>query len=178
MSQVVDSLLGEIEQEAPATRRTLERVPGDKLDWRPHEKSMPLGLLAWHVATIPGEWARMLSTDSMDVSELEAIPAAVSSDELVPLLDESLASAKEIMTGMDDQRMTGKWKLYAGDQKVVDAPRVACFRMFALNHWYHHRAQLGVYLRILDVPVPSVYGPSADDDPMAEMIAKAQGDAS
>jgi uncharacterized damage-inducible protein DinB len=171
----MDSLLGEIEQEAPATRRTLERVPGDKLDWRPHEKSMALGQLAHHVATIPGAWAQILSTDSMDVSELAGTSAAGSSDELLPLLDQSLATAKEIMTGMDDQRATGTWKLYAGDQKVIEAPRVACFRMYALNHWYHHRGQLGVYLRLLDIPVPSVYGPSADDNPLAEMIAAAQG---
>jgi uncharacterized damage-inducible protein DinB len=178
MGQVLESLLGEMEQEAGATRRTLERVPGDKLDWRPHEKSMPLGQLARHVATIPGTWAQILSRDSMDVGELERTPEAGSSDELLPLLDECLATAKEIMTGMDDQRATGTWTLLAGDQKVVEAPRVACFRMYALNHWYHHRAQLGVYLRLLDVPVPSVYGPSADDNPLAERIAAAQGGAS
>lgn len=178
MGKLLESLLGEMEQEAGATRRTLERVPGDKLDWRPHEKSMPLGRLACHVATIPGSWAEMLSRDSLDVDEIEPAQTAKSSEELLRLFDESLATAKDIMTAMDDTRATGTWTVLVGDQKILEAPRVACFRMYALNHWYHHRAQLGVYLRLLDIPVPSVYGPSADDNPMAEMIGAAKGKAS
>ena len=176
MSQVLDAFIGEVDQEADATRRTLERVPGDKLNWRPHEKSRTLGELARHVATIPGDMAQMFVKDTMDVSEISpSSPTVESPDELVPLLEQSIATWKETLGGMDDEQAMAHWKMVAGDKTVMEAPRVGCYRMYGLNHWYHHRAQLGVYLRLLDVPVPAVYGPSADENPMAEMMAAAQG---
>ena len=176
MSQVLDAFIGEVDQEADATRRTLERVPADKLNWRPHKKSKTLGELARHVATIPGDMAQMFAKDSMDVSEIDpSNPTVESPDELLPLLEQSVATWKETLGGMDDEQAMAHWKMVAGDQTVMDVPRVGCYRMYGLNHWYHHRAQLGVYLRLLDVPLPAVYGPSADENPMAEMLAAAQG---
>ncbi len=178
MSQLGDAFIAEVEQEAEATRRTLERVPGDKLDWRPHEKSRTLGELARHVATIPGDMAQMFASDSMDVSEIEpSSPTLESTDELLPLLQEAIATWKETLGGMDDDQFMAHWKMVAGDQTVMDVPRVGCYRMYGLNHWYHHRAQLGVYLRLLDVPHPAIYGPSADENPMAEAMAAARSGA-
>ncbi len=176
MAKQFDPLIAEMEQEADATRRVLERVPNDKLDWRPHEKSMPLGQLARHVASIPGDMCAFFDCASLDVNDIEPAEAVTSADELIPVLEESLAKAKRILGNMDDATANGTWKAVAGDQTLMEMPRTAGLRSFMLNHWYHHRAQLGVYLRLLDVPVPSVYGPSADDNPLAEAMAAAQSD--
>ncbi len=171
MSQPFQPLLAVMEQEADATRRTLERVPGDRLAWRPHEKSMSLGQLARHVATIPGDIAQIVAADFLDVSEIEPTSQVDSADELLPLLERSLETAKQVLAGMDDERATGGWRLTAGDETLMEIPRVACFTVFGINHWCHHRAQLGVYLRLLDVPVPATYGPSADENPFADVMA-------
>jgi uncharacterized damage-inducible protein DinB len=165
MPRIVDSFLAEMDQEAKTTRRVLERVPGDKLAWRPHEKSMSLGELAMHVATIPGGVAQALAKDSMEVSGASARPAPKSASELVPALEESVKTAKQVIGGFDDQKAMGIWKITMGGKELMAAPRVAGVRAIMLNHWYHHRGQLSVYLRLLNVPVPSIYGPSADEKP-------------
>jgi len=164
MPRIADSFLAEMDQEAQTTRRVLERVPGDKLSWKPHTKSMSLGQLALHVATIPGGVAQILSNDSFEVPSFDQ-PAAKSATELIPALDESVRTAKQVLGGMEDSKLMGTWKLTKNGKELMAAPRVAMVRSIMLNHWYHHRGQLSVYLRELDVPVPSIYGPSADENP-------------
>ncbi len=171
MTRQFDPMIAEMEEEAEATRRILERVPNDKLDWRPHEKSMPLGQLARHVATIPGDMCAFFERESLDVNGIDPTPVATSVAELLPMLDDSLAKARQILTAMDDVTAGGTWRAVAGDQTLMEIPRTTGIRRYTLNHWYHHRAQLGVYLRMLDIPLPSVYGPSADDNPLSEAMA-------
>jgi uncharacterized damage-inducible protein DinB len=163
---IAQALLQELEQESQATRRVLERVPDAHLGWRPHARSFSLGQLALHVAQIPGAVAtlgmRSTATPPQFVQE-----AAKRSADLVPALDESINVAKSALADASDATMMETWRLVAGDREVMAMPRAAFLRAIMLNHWYHHRGQLLVYLRQLDVPVPSVYGPSADENPFA-----------
>ena len=165
---IAESFLAEIDQEAAITKRVLERVPGDKLSWKPHEKSMSLGQLALHTATIPGSMAGFIAPDRFELPpSFGPPPEAETSEELVPTLESSVATAKEYLSGLDDETALSTWTLAKGDQEVMAAPRIGVVRSIMLNHWYHHRGQLSVYLRLLDVPVPSIYGPSADENPFA-----------
>ena len=157
----------ELEQEAQTTRRVLERVPEDKLGWKPHAKSWSLGQLALHVATVQGSIAEIAGPDSVPVPEDFSQAAPASSAEIMSALDDSLSSAKAALEGWDDAAMGATWKAMAGDQEVMAIPRAALLRSIMFNHLYHHRGQLAVYLRLLDVPVPSIYGPSADENPFA-----------
>ena len=166
MARFVDAFLAEMEQEAGTTRRVLERVPESKLGWKPHAKSMSLGQLALHVATIPGVVASFLAGDGLEIPSMEQ-SAAKSAAELMNALEESLRTAKEVLGRFDDQKALAIWKLTKGGKEIIAAPRIALVRTILLNHWYHHRGQLSVYLRLLDVPVPSIYGPSADENPFA-----------
>jgi uncharacterized damage-inducible protein DinB len=162
---LIDGLLQELEHEAQTTRRVLERVPNDKLTWKPHPKSMTLGQLAFHIATVPGGVAELAASgDSAQVPQFSQ-PTANSTAELLSALDESIAKAKKVLGGMDDERIMATWRMMRGDQEVFALPRIALLRSIMLNHWYHHRGQLSVYLRELDVPIPSIYGPSADENP-------------
>ncbi len=163
MAHMIDPLLAEMEQEAATTKRVLERVPNDKLSWKPHAKSMSLGQLALHVATIPGSLTEILANDTFEFPE-PTQPAASSAAELVPALEESIQTAKRVAGGFDDKKAMGTWKMMKDGKEIMAAPRIALLRSFMLNHWYHHRGQLSVYLRLLDVPVPSIYGPSADEN--------------
>ena len=160
----VDDIVQELEQEAQATRRVLERVPGDQLGWRPHEKSMTMGQLAMHVANLPGAIAEV-STSAFDVKTAVPRPDASSTDQILDLFDESMRRARAILTRMSDAELTTPWRMMNGSQELWSIPRGAFLRSVMLNHWYHHRGQLLVYLRLLDVPVPSVYGPTADENP-------------
>ena len=162
---LVDGLLRELEQEAPATRRVLERVPNEHLAWRPHQKARTLGELALHIATVPGAVAELIASPSPAQAPSFADPRPGSAAELLPALDESLAKARRILTGMDDAAFTETWRLMVADRELFAIPRAALLRSIMLNHWYHHRGQLTVYLRELDVPIPSIYGPSADENP-------------
>jgi len=173
--RIIDGLLGELEQEAATTRRVLERVPEAHLTWKPHAKSMSLGQLALHVATIPGGVAELAVPDV--VPELPAFvqPAAASTAELVPALDESVRKARSLLSGFDDAAMAATWRLESGGRELMAMPRAALLRAIMLNHWYHHRGQLLVYLRMNDVPLPSVYGPTADENPFADALAEAPG---
>lgn len=158
----VEELVQELEQEAQTTRRVLERVPEDRLDWRPHAKSLTLGQLAMHVATIPAALTEV-STRPFDVNTVIPRPTAASADELLHTLARSVADAKALLRSMGDAGLSSPWTLVDGDREVVSVPRGAFLRFTMLNHWYHHRGQLTVYLRQVGAPVPPIYGDSADE---------------
>ena len=162
---ITDTLIQELDMEAATTRRVLERVPDAQLDWKPAAKSRTLGQLAWHIAVNPGAVASLASTTPVQFPGVTADPSPKSAAELIPALDASVKQAKDLLTGMDDAAMMATWTLMGGDRQIMALPRVAFLRSIMLNHWYHHRGQLSVYLRELGVPVPSIYGPSADENP-------------
>src|SRR5688500_10178024 len=164
---IIDGLLAELEQEAETTRRVLERMPQAHLTWKPHPKSMSLGQLALHVATVPGNVAELAAKDTVPEPPGFVHQEAATAAELVPALLESVAKARRVLGGFDDGRMTAMWRLQSGGQEIMAMPRVALVRAIMLNHWYHHRGQLLVYLRLLNQSVPSVYGPTADENPFA-----------
>jgi uncharacterized damage-inducible protein DinB len=159
-------MLQELEQETQTTRRVLERVPNEHLSWRPHPKARTLGQLALHIATVPAGVAELASRSPAQAPDF-ADPSPKSASELVPTLEQSIARAKQALGGMDDAALMATWRLMRGDREVLALPRVAFLRSVMLNHWYHHRGQLTVYLRELNVPIPSIYGPSADENPFA-----------
>jgi uncharacterized damage-inducible protein DinB len=159
-----DGFIAELAQEAEITRKVLSRLPEDKLTWKPHEKSMSLGVLGLHVAETPGQVADLI-TQNMDQPPSFDRPQPSSRAEILKALDASIAHATTKLSGWNDAKMGEEWSLTAGGQKVMAVPRAGMVRAIMLNHWYHHRGQLTVYLRLLDEPVPSVYGPSADENP-------------
>jgi uncharacterized damage-inducible protein DinB len=161
---LIDAMLQELEQEAQTTRRVLERVPNDRLTWRPHPTARTLGELALHIATVPGGVAQLSSQNPAQAPQFTD-PSPASAAELLPALDESIATAKRVLGGMDDAALTATWRLMQGDRELFAIPRIALLRSIMLNHWYHHRGQLSVYLRQLGVAIPSIYGPSADENP-------------
>lgn len=163
--KMIDGLLAEMDQEANATRRVLERVPQAQLTWRPHQKSMSLGQLALHVATIPGLVAELAALDQLAEPPKFIQPEAQTSAELVPALEASLVKARGLLGGMDDAKLAATWRLMNGNTELMAMPRAAVIRTIMLNHWYHHRGQLLVYLRMHNVLLPSVYGPTADENP-------------
>ncbi len=168
--KMIDGLLAELEQEAETTRRVLERIPQAHLSWRPHPKSMSLGQLALHVATVPGSVAELAARDTIPEPPAFVQPEAASAAELVPTLQESVARARSALGGFDDARMGETWRLQSGGQEILAMPRAAVVRAIMLNHWYHHRGQLLVYLRLLNQSVPSVYGPTADENPFRPAV--------
>jgi len=161
---IIDSILKEIDQEAATTRKVLERVPEASFDGKPHAKSMSLGQLALHVASTPGQVSAIIKEDTIQVPQFTQ-PPAKSRAELLTTLENGVADAKRILGKMDDSFLQRSWSLKRGDQTIFSVPRIGVIRSILLNHWYHHRGQLSVYLRLLDVPVPSIYGPSADENP-------------
>lgn len=166
---VTAPLLQELAMEAATTRRVLERIPESSLTWRPHAKSMSLGQLALHVATLPRQLSEFLSGDSLDVSAAAgAPPSATSSSTLLAAFDGSIAHAADYLESLSDGRAMELWTLKNGETPLFYAPRLGVIRSLLFNHWYHHRGQLVVYLRLLDVPVPSVYGPTADENPFQQ----------
>jgi Uncharacterized protein conserved in bacteria len=169
---IIDGMLQELEQEAQTTRRVLERVPQAHLTWKPHEKSMSLGQLALHIATVPGNVAQMIAQPSMQRPAFVQPPATQVS-ELLPALENTVKQARAALGSMDDTAIMAMWKVLDGDREIMAMPRIAALRAIMLNHWYHHRGQMSVYLRQLNVPVPSIYGPSADENPFAQPPATA-----
>lgn len=167
---VIQALLGELEHEARTTRRMLERLPEGKFGWRPHERSMTLGQLALHVAQTPGGLASAAMQSPMQLPNFTQ-PQAASVSELVATHDASIATAKEIVAAIDEKRLGDLWRVVDGDREITAMPIGAVLRSLMLNHWYHHRGQLSVYMRELGVPVPSIYGPSADENPFAVAAA-------
>jgi len=163
---IIDGLLQELEQETQTTKRVLERVPEAHLGWKPHQKSMTLGQLAMHIALVPGGVAEAAAQPSMQ-RPLFPQPSPSSASELVPMLEDSVKRARKALQGLDDSALMATWKILDGETEILAMPRIAFLRSIMLNHWYHHRGQLSVYLRQLNVPVPSIYGPSADENPFA-----------
>lgn len=165
--RMIDPFLAELEQEAAATRRLLGSVPSDKLDWRPHEKSMSLGELAFHIAGLPGGISALLEQDSWDVATTSfKPPQPKSTEEIVKRFDSALDEAKTRMNNLTDAAARSNWSMVKGAQEMFTIPKIGVVRTMMFNHLYHHRGQLSVYLRLLDVPVPPTYGPSADVNPL------------
>jgi len=165
--KISDSLLSEFDQEMANTRKVLERVPEGKGDWKPHAKSSTLSALTAHIANMP-DWAGLtLQTDSFDYAPPGAppyvTPTFASNKDLLAAFDKSVAQARAALAAADDSAMLAPWTLLAGGKTMMTMPKVAVIRTFVMNHTIHHRAQLGVYLRLNDVPVPGVYGPTADE---------------
>lgn len=172
MVPAVRALLAELDAETPATRRALERIPADRLDWRPHPKSMSVGQLAQHIASIPGMAARIAQTDGFDVATRpDAYASCPSKEALLAAFEASLGLAREALLGLDEPAAHATWRLTFGDREVFALPRLTVVRTMFFNHWYHHRGELVVYLRLLDVPVPVIYGRSADENPFARSAA-------
>jgi uncharacterized damage-inducible protein DinB len=160
----------ELEQEALTTRRVLERVQEGHLTWKPHEKSMTLGKLALHVARIPGGLAEAACQSPFQIPGFNH-PTPHEGRGADPGLRAERAKAREILRTMDDAALVRTWRAVSGDRDVMTLPVGAVLRSLMLNHWYHHRGQLSVYLRELGVPVPSIYGPSADENPFMTQSA-------
>lgn len=158
--------LAEMEQEAAATRKLLERLPPDRLTWTPHPKSQTLGQLAMHVASTPAIVTGMLAADTLDAATVDFRPAQPASvAEVRAKFEASLAGAKATLSRWGERDLATVWRLQRDGKDLMAAPKGALLRMLVLNHHVHHRGQLTVYLRLLGVPLPSVYGPSADDNP-------------
>jgi uncharacterized damage-inducible protein DinB len=165
-----EALLPEFDQEMANTRRSLERVPEDKFGWKPHEKSGTMIWLASHLANIP-EWAvYTINQDALDMApkgvRLSPPPELKSREELLATFDKNVSAARAAIAGASDAHLFKNWSLLMNEQPVLTMPRIACLRSWVMNHSIHHRAQLGVYLRLNNVPVPAIYGPSADEGSM------------
>jgi uncharacterized damage-inducible protein DinB len=158
-------LLAEFEEQVPVTRRFLERLPEDKLTWKPHERSMSAGQLALHLADVPGGVIRGVQQDTAQVPNFGNIPQPSSVREVLDTFEQSVATVREVLPQFDERRMEEMWRLFAGDQEVAAIPRGQFLRDVMLNHWYQHRGQFSVYLRMLNVAVPASWGPSADERP-------------
>jgi uncharacterized damage-inducible protein DinB len=161
------AFLAEYDHEMATTRRALERVPEDKFDWAPHPKSMKLGDLAAHLTHMPGWIVNAFGQDELDIApggKMMEMPKAKNRKELLEMFDKSVAAGRAALAAATDDAAWGKtWALKATGKTLFSMPRVAVVRTFVLNHSIHHRAQLGVYLRLNNIPVPSTYGPSADE---------------
>ena len=164
VSRIADSLLAEFEKQAPITRRFLERLPEDKLGWQPHPKSMTAGQLAFHLASVTGGVARAVQNKTAPVPDFKFAQPATR-QEILDKFDESIATVRQILPQFDDAAMDETWRLLAGDEVVLAQPRGLFIRDVMYSHWYQHRGQFGVYLRLLNIPVPSSFGPSADEPP-------------
>ncbi len=162
-----DALLPEFDQEMSKTRATLERVPEGKLDWTPHPKSMTMRALATHLSTLLTWTVSTLENDQFDMAptdgEIPTVEPAANVQEALARFDTNMAQARTALESATDERFGGPWTLLFGGKEVFTMPRVAVIRSFVMNHMIHHRAQLGVYLRLNDVAVPSIYGPTADE---------------
>jgi uncharacterized damage-inducible protein DinB len=164
--RLADSILTELDQEAQTTKRVLDRIPDDKLAWKPHPTSRSLGQLALHIASSPGAVAALAVMDTVEAPTFSH-PEPKNRQEVLDTFSKSLDRAKDTVGKMDDARLTSVWTLTRNGKTVISVPRIGFLRSILLNHVYHHRGQLSVYLRMLDVPVPSIYGPSADENPFA-----------
>jgi uncharacterized damage-inducible protein DinB len=157
-------LIAELQQEAAKTRKILERVPVDRGEWKPHFKSMKLGKLAMHVAEITGWVAMTMLTDELDLAQFDyKLKSPESVEDLLAKHDEHVEQAVAVLENCKDEDFDKLWTMRRGDHVIMSMPRSAALRTFAYSHLFHHRAQLGVYLRMLDVPIPGMYGPTADE---------------
>lgn len=160
--RIAEALVPEFDREMSGVRKTLERLPDDKMDWQPHQKSMKLGRLANHIADIPGWTAYTFDRDTLDVTDIKT-PHLETRDELLASFDENVRKARAVLAEVPDERANGMWTMTGQGHTFFTIPKMEVIRTWILNHIVHHRAQMGVYLRLLDIPVPGVYGPSADE---------------
>lgn len=160
-------MISEIEFEVISTGKLLERIPADRLSWKPHVKAMTLGQLAFHVANIPGNYLSFADEGRTDVGILTEHYIPDSKAEIMESFPHSIATAKQILERSTDEWDAADWQLMKNGKSIFVIPRSLMCRLLAMNHWYHHRGELVTYLRTLNVLIPSVYGPSADEDPFA-----------
>jgi uncharacterized damage-inducible protein DinB len=161
---IAEVLLLDYDAEIHNTRRILERIPEDKPDWKPHDKSMPIGRLAVHVARLPDFATTILTTDDLDLATRKFPPLVFESREkLLAQLEETSGQARQALKSATDEHLQAHWKLSWGEKPIAEGPRAVLYRTMFLNHLVHHRGQLSVYLRLNEVPVPGLYGPSADE---------------
>ena len=162
---IAKSLLAEFEVQAPVTRKFLERLPEDKLTWKPHEKSMSAGQLAFHLAFVPGGVIRLVQNNPAQAPDSASFPQPASRQEILNTFEESISAVRASLSRCDDASMQETWRMVAGGREVVAQPRGEFLRDVMLSHWYQHRGQFSVYLRMLNVAVPASWGPSADEPP-------------
>lgn len=167
LNTIATEVINEMDREAEITNRLFEIIPDDKLTWRPHAKAKSLGELAMHIAVLPGNVAALGVEDIHEFAGIPQDPEAENRAQIQAIFAESLEKAKEIVRSTDDENAVKELQLVSGGKTLFAAPRIGFWRTVLLNHNYHHRGQLSTYLRILDVPLPSVYGPSADTNPFA-----------
>jgi len=160
---MVDALLPEFDHEMTVTRKLLERVPEDKWDWKPHQKSYTLGQLAQHVATIPMWGAVTITQSEIDVGGSQQLPQVRTRQGLLDMFDQNVKGTRAALEGRGDAEFMAPWSLKNSGKTVFTMPKAMVWRSFVMSHLIHHRAQLSVYLRLNDVPIPSMYGPSADE---------------
>jgi uncharacterized damage-inducible protein DinB len=160
---LVQFAFGDLEQELASTRRMLERFPSGHDDWSPHEKSTPLARLATHVADIPNRGTAILETSEMDLSTRQPVPVLSTADDLLAFFDANVGRLRPLMAAADFASLRQPWTLRHGERTIFTAPKGALLRTLMISHFVHHRAQLGGYYRMLGVPVPGMYGPSADE---------------
>jgi uncharacterized damage-inducible protein DinB len=163
---IAKTFLAEFEAQAPITRKFLERLPQDKLTWKPHEKSMTAGQLAFHIATVPAGIVRFVQGNPGQVPEFASFPQPASREEILKAFDESVATVRSELPKFDDHAMNETWRLLAGEKELLALPRALFVRDIMFSHCYQHRGQFSVYLRMLNVPVPASWGPSADEPPV------------
>jgi uncharacterized damage-inducible protein DinB len=159
----VDTLLPEFDHEVSITRKLLERVPDDRFAWKPHAKSYAIGQLAQHLATIPWWGTMTLSEDGIDLVQFPPLAPLPTAADVLSLFERNVASSRAALVGKSDAELKAQWSLKRDGHVIFSMPKHAVWRSFVVSHMIHHRAQLGVYLRLLDIPVPSSYGPSADE---------------
>jgi uncharacterized damage-inducible protein DinB len=163
---LAESMLAEFEAQAPITRKFLERLPEDRLTWKPHEKSMSAGQLAYHLASVPGGVVRFVQDNPAQAPEFASFQQPTSRQEILKTFEESIAAVRSLLPKYDDTAMKETWRMVAGGREVLAQPRAEFLRDVMLSHWYQHRGQFSVYLRMLDLAVPASWGPSADEPPV------------
>ena len=166
MVPAIEAILTEFREEVPAIRRILERVPQEQLGWKPHPKSRTLGELAVHIANLPGMIEKIATADEF-APGIGAPAPTPSAEEIRGNFEKNVRSAEAALSNISEQTALGSWRMVFKGKEILRKPRIAAFRTNVLNHLYHHRGQLSVYLRLLDISVPSVYGPTADENPFA-----------
>jgi uncharacterized damage-inducible protein DinB len=162
---IAQAFLAEFDAQAPITRRFLERLPEDKLTWRPHAKSMTAGQLGFHLASLPGGIVHFVRDNPAQAPKSFDFPQPASGQEILDTFDESARAVRSLLPQFGDAAMKETWRMVVGEQEVMAQPREEFVRDIMFSHWYHHRGQLGVYLRLLSVAVPASFGPSADEAP-------------
>ena len=169
---IAQKFLDEFEAQAPVTRRFLERLPEDKLTWKPHQKSLTAGQLAYHIAAVPGGIVRFVENNPAQAPEAFNFPQPASTAEIIGVFEENISTVRNLLPKFDDRAMVETWRTMAGERELVAQPRAEFLRNIMFSHWYQHRGQFAVYLRLLDIAVPATWGPSADEAPV--FMQKAQ----